>query len=283
MGGGAVHRGRPSLVAKSVTYRPKFNRDVLLAFFSDTHGGIHDDPACRVAVEVCEAAGVDGVYLVGDGLDCGVSSRHEEKAKKAKIDFGTAIKERDSFDWFFKWMLTRDESKYVLGNHEAWMVKAIELDPKFCHMNFAEVMRIPIGIEVLPQFARIRIGSLVMEHGDAIFPKSGGGKNPASRLLDLFPDQSTIIGHLHHADSSYRTHFGEDDIPRLRSAHVNGHLSLIDEHMDYAGRSPNWQQRINLVRIWHFAGKPRFTVMPVDIWRDPKNRPTAEWEGRVIQ
>lgn len=272
-------------MSKPVTSRPKFNRDTLIAFFSDTHGGIHDDKACRVAVDVCEAAGVESVYLVGDGLDCGVSSRHDEKAKKAKLDFGTAMKERDRFDWFLRWMATRD-SKYVLGNHEAWLAKAIALDAKFCHMSFEEVMRIPSQIEVLPQYSRIRIGALVMEHGDAIFPKSNGGKNPASRLLDLFPDQSTIIGHLHHADSAFRTYYGEDDIPRFRRAEVNGHLSLIDEHMDYAGRQPGpngWQQRFILLRVWHFAGKPRFTMMPVDIWRDPRNRPTIEWEGKVYQ
>jgi hypothetical protein len=271
---------------RHVISRPKFNRDVLLAFFSDTHGGIHDDAACRTAVEVCEAAGVDGVYLVGDGLDCGVSSRHEEKQKKAKIDFGTAIRERDSFGWFFDWMMTRQEKKYVLGNHEAWLAKAIELDPRYCHMSFAEVMRIPSGIEVLPQYSRIRIGSLVMEHGDAIFPKSNGGKNPAARLLDLFPDHSTIIGHLHHADSAFRTYYGEDDVPKFRRAEVNGHLSLMEEHLDYAGRQPGpngWQQRFLLIRIWHYAGKPHFTIRPIDIFRDAKNRPLAEFEGKVFQ
>lgn len=271
---------------KHVTDRPRFQRDTLIAFFSDTHGGIHDERAVKVGIAACEGAGAEHVYLVGDGLDCGVSSRHEEKAKKAKIDFGTAMKERESFDFFFQWMQTRETAKYVLGNHEAWLDKAISLDPKFCHMSFAEVMRIPSGIEVLPQYSRIRIGSLVMEHGDAIFPKTGGGKNPASRLLDLFPDQTTVIGHLHHADTAIRTTFGEDDIPRFRQGFVNGHLSIQEEHIDYAGRQPGpngWQQSFILIRVWHFAGKPRFTVMPVQIWRDPKNRPTVEWEGKVYQ
>lgn len=271
---------------KHVTDRPTFNKDTLIAFCSDLHGGIHDRPAIEVCIEAMEGVGVDHVYLVGDGLDCGVSSRHEEKAKKAKIDFGTAFKERESFDFFFKWMLTRPDSKYVLGNHEAWLAKGIELDPRFCHMSFEEVMRIPSGIKVLPQFSRIRIGTLVMEHGDAIFPKSGGGKNPASKVLDLFPDQSTIIGHLHHQDTAVRTTFGEDDVPRFRQAVVNGHLSIQEEHMDYAGRQPGangWQQGFVLVRIWHFAGKPRHTIIPVNVWRDPKNRPVIELEGKVYK
>lgn len=271
---------------KGITDRPQFNRDVLLGFVSDMHGGIHDRPACNVGIEVMEAAGIDGLVIGGDALDCAVSSRHEEKAKKAKIDFGTAFKERETFDFFFKWATTRDWVKYILGNHEAWLVKAIELDSKFCHMNFGEVMRIPNTIEILPQYSRIRIGALVMEHGDAIFPKSGGGKNPATKVLDALPDQSTIIGHVHHEDTSYRTYFGEDDVQRYRVAHCNGHLSLLDEHMDYAGRQPGpngWQQSITLVRIWHFAGKPRFTIMPVNIWRDPKSRPVAEWEGKIYR
>lgn len=271
---------------KGITDRPKFNRDVLLGFFSDTHGGIHDRPACEVAIQVAEAAGIDGVYLVGDGLDCAVSSRHEEKAKKAKIDFGTAIKERDSFDFFFKWMQTRDEKKYMLGNHEAWLQNAITLDPKFCHMTFGEVMRIPSDIQLLPQFSRIRIGSLVLEHGDAIFPKSGGGANPASKVLELFPDQDTVIGHLHHSDWAIRTKVGEDDVLRFKQAFVNGHLSIPEEHMDYAGRQPGkngWQQSFMLIRIWHFAGKPRHTITPIQIWRDPKNRPVAEFEGKIYR
>ncbi len=271
---------------KHVTDRPKFNRDVLLGFFSDTHGGIHDEPAVKVAIEACEGVGVDGVYLVGDGLDCGVSSRHDEKAKKAKIDFGTAMKERETFDFFFQWMLTREFKKYMLGNHEAWLNNAIQLDPKFCHMSFEEVMRIPPGIEMLPQYSRIRIGELVMEHGDAIFPKSGGGANPAQKVLTLFPDQTTIIGHLHHSDSAIRTKFGEDDVPRYKQAFVNGHLSKPEEHMDYAGRQPGpngWQQSFILVRIWHFAGKPRHTIMPVQIWRDPHNRPVIELNGKVYR
>ncbi len=254
--------------------------DSLVAFYSDVHGGIHDDRACKVSAEVCEAAGVTHFILGGDGLDCGVASRHDDKRKKAEIDFGTLKKERDTFDWFLRWMATRP-CRYILGNHEAWLVNKLALDPALCHLSFAEVMRIPAGIEILPQYSQIRIGSLVVEHGDAIFPKSSGGKNPAARLLDLFPDQSTIIGHLHHADSSFRTSVGEDGVPRYRRAEVNGHLSLIHKHMGYAGRHPNWQQRFLLIRIWYFGGKPRFTIIPVDIFRDSKNRPIAEYEGRV--
>lgn len=253
----------------------------LIAFFSDVHGGIHDEPALRVAIEVCEAAGVTHIIGGGDILDCGVASRHDEKAKKAQIEWGKLIKEVDSARWFLNWMATRP-CTYLLGNHEAWLANAIEADPKFCHMSFGEVLRIPSSIEVLPQYSMIRIGSLVLEHGDAIFPKSSGGKNPAARLLDLFPDQSTIIGHLHHADSSFRTYVGEDGVTRYRRAEVNGHLSLIHKHKSYAGRHPNWQQRICLIRIWYFAGKPRWTIYPVDIWRDPRNRPVAEWEGRIF-
>jgi hypothetical protein len=253
-----------------------------LAFWSDIHGGIHDDPALRVAVSVAEAAGVTHNIFGGDILDCGVSSRHDEKRSRALLDYSSLAAEAETLRWFINWGVTRP-TRWIVGNHEDWLVQRLLSEPSTSHLDWWTVLNLPSTMKYLPRFSMIRLGSLVMEHGDGLFPRGNGGRYPASRVLDMLPDQSTVIGHLHHSDSAVRTSLDEAGIARLRRAEVNGHLSIVEKHTSYAGRHPNWQQRFILIRVWWLEGRPRYTIIPVDIHRTRRGAPIAEFEGRIYR
>lgn len=252
----------------------------LLAIFNDVHIGIHDDAALRLAVECCEAEGVTHVIQNGDNHDCGPVSSHELKARAAALTNGSLLEEAASGRWFTDWCVTRP-CWYGTGNHEDWINDLALRTNTVGSVTVASALGLPGNMEVLPHGYQIRIGSLVIEHGDVTLGRGSGGVNIAQAILNRFPDQTTIVGHYHRIAQATRTSTDADGIFRSHAAFVSGHLSDPTAHMEYAGRAPNWQQGFTLVRVWYDGGKPRYTIHLVEIHRNRYGRPVFEYNGRV--
>lgn len=254
----------------------------LLAVFSDVHIPHHDARALGLLVEAAEAVGVTHLVFNGDILDCGVLSRHPGKKGPDLIRHGTLAESIESGRWFLDWAFTRP-SWYLLGNHEAWVEKHIAADPGMAGtVEPADLFGLPRSL-VYPSTSRIRLGSLNIEHGHGFFPSGTGGQNPGSRIKTLAPDQTTIIGHLHRKFATYWTTRDEHDRQRTRAAFGNGHVSLESAHTDYAGNYPNWQVGMTLVRVYWEGDRCRFSVYPVEVHRDRRNRPIFELWGKVYK
>lgn len=255
-----------------------------LAILSDIHIGIHDEGATRCLIEVFEAAGVDGIIANGDIHDCGPVSRHPSKRARARVDLGQLREEAASGRWIVDWFQTRP-TIYGTGNHEAW-VDAVALEQGLeGTLTVASALGLPVGPEfvVLDNGYQIRIGSLVIEHGNHTLGQSRGGANLAATILRRYPNQTTIVGHFHHADFAVATTPDHRGIPRSHAAHCLGHLSDPTQHTDYAGRSPNWQQGGAIIELWQDGSSPRFTIRPIEIHRDRRNRPIVEWGGKIFR
>lgn len=257
--------------------------NTLIGVFSDVHVGIHDAPALHLMIECMEYEGVQVLLANGDIFDCGPVSPHPSKKKRAAFDHGALLEEAAGGRFLVNWMLTRPTAIMGEGNHEDWINDSIHRENLAGSLTVASALNIPRGIEVLKHGYQIRIGSLVVEHGDILLGRSSGGKHLARTILEKCPDQSTIVGHFHRADYAVRTAPGPDGILRSHAAIPLGHLSLSHAHTEYAGRYPAWQQSFGLVRVYLMDGKPRFTVHNVEIHRDRYNRPFFEYGGRIYR
>lgn len=255
-----------------------------LGILSDIHIGVHDEDAVKVVVECMEAEGVDGLIANGDIHDCGPVSRHAGKAKRAALENGQLLEEAASGRWIVDWFRTRPTA-YIPGNHEDWINDLALETNTVGTLTVASALGLPEGPDfvVFPHGSQLRFGSLVVEHGDLLFPRGGGPANLARAILAKYPSQTTIAGHFHRDDFSCHTTPDHAGIARTHAAHTLGHLSDPRAHKEYAGRDPNWQQGAGIVRLWRDGGRIRFTVDHLMVHRDRYDRPVLEYAGRVYR
>jgi hypothetical protein len=256
----------------------------VLAIFNDVHLGIEDTPALKVAAGVAEGAGATHFIVNGDGADCGCISPHHGKKKRSQYEHGTLEEEIAPGRWFLDWIAGSGRKSILgTGNHEDWINDLALETGMVGTTTVRSALNIDPRTEVLEHGYQIRLGSLVIEHGDLLLGRSSGGPTTASRILAKYPDQSTICGHFHIESSSFRTSFDAGGILRTRGAYTLGHLSDPAKHWEYASRAPNWQQGLGIVEVFYIDGKPRYDVTQVGIHRDRYNRPYATYRGKVYR
>lgn len=277
--------GAQSSAAHSLT-RLLSRREVpdgtLMAVINDVHIGIMDQDATKLVVECCEREGVTLNIANGDIHDCGPVAPHELKARAASLANGSLLEEAATGRWLVDWFTTRP-TLYGTGNHEDWINDVALRTNTVGSVTVRSALALPEAIEVLPHGYQIRIGSLVVEHGDVLLGRSSGGSNLPQNILRRAPDQTTIVGHWHTIANAIRTSVDARGVNRSRGAYTSGHLSDPTAHMDYAGRSPNWQQGFTLVKVWYEDNKPRFTITPIEIHRTRYGRPIFEHNGHIYR
>lgn len=257
----------------------------VIGVLNDIHIPHHDVRAVDLAIECFERVGVTHPVLNGDIADCGVVSRHEGKRSKDTIDWGTLRRSLEPGRYIYEWALTRPGNAYLLrGNHERWAEKKIEADAGLVDaVSPEQLLGIPDGFHVLDSESRLRLGSLVIEHGHGFFPSGSGGQNPGQRIKTLAPNQITIIGHLHRKFAQWWTVQNDDGIHKTYGAYGGGHMSHEESHSDYAGGYPGWQQSFTIIRVWYDGDRARFTIDQPEIHRDKRNRPVFEYQGHVYR
>jgi hypothetical protein len=253
-----------------------------LGILNDIHIGIHDDVATRVVIEVMEDAGVDFVIANGDIHDCAAVSRHQGKSRLAAVETGQLAEEIAGGRWIIDWLCTRP-TVYGVGNHEDWINDLALATNTIGTLTVRSALAIPDSIAIVPSGYLLRHGNLAIEHGDKALIGGGRGQYIASALLRRYPDQTTLVGHFHREDVAVATTLDNRGVSRMHGAYCIGHLSLPDKHMEYAGRSPNWQQGAAIVNLWEADARPRFSVNLLRVHRDRRNRPMVEYNGKVYK
>lgn len=243
-----------------------------------------DHPAAELMVECFECEGVDLVVANGDIFDCGPVSPHDLKQRKAALENGSLLEEAEDGDWLVEYL--SDKGAILgTGNHEDWINDVALKTHTVGTTTVRSALGISESIEVLDHGYQLRLGSLVIEHGDIIVPRGMGGVNLANTILNRCPSQTTIVGHFHRMGAAYRTTPDRNGIPRTHAAFPIGHLSIPTAHSDYAGRLPDWQQGFAIIEVWYESSRepPRFTVRPVEIHRTKKNLPIFEYNGNIYR
>lgn len=262
--------------------RRQVPNDSLLAVFSDVHIPIQDEAALRLAVEVSLGAGCTHVVLNGDVLDCGPVSRHVGKRARDVLRWGSLAESISPGRWFLDWAFSFPHW-YLLGNHEAWVEIEQSTNPALASTTVRDMLGLNRRVRLLDSTSSLQLGSLNIQHGHGFWPRGSGGANPGARIKSLLPDQSTLVGHLHHDFQFLWTTRARRDHPAVRGAFGQGHLSLEHEHVEYAGKYPNWQQSWSLIRVYWDGEVPRFTITRPIIHRDRRGRPFCEAFGRVYR
>lgn len=290
----ADFRDEDKVRATNAPYQPpvtplsrKLTRDELpdgslILWASDIHIPIHNEAACRLMVECAERNGVTRVVAGGDILDMNCLSKHAPESRRS-VEHATILEEVEPGRWLLNWFATK-QTDLILGNHEDRLKRFVDDNPVFhgsVASNFAKVVELPDGINVIPQGGEVRLGNLSMCHLDALLKNGTGGKYPAQRVLDLQPDHSTIGGHVHRITQARRTSLDEDGIKRTRCAWTMGHMSHEHMHHNYVSVSPNWQTGFGLIRVWWEGDRPRWSVYPIEVLFDRYNRPYFEFNGAV--
>lgn len=254
--------------------------DSLMLWVSDVHLGIENRAALQLMIDCAELEGVTHNLAMGDIFDCHAISTHDKNMDRMRAQ--SAVRDEVAGgQWFVDWLSTR-WCGFVAGNHEGRIDRFVQKNPALYGLTIPEFLKLPDAWTKLPVGGRFRLGNLVMAHGDSEFQRSIG-KYPAQKLLDMAPDQSTIVGHVHRISSARRTSVDEDEISRTRAGWTMGHMSLEEMHREYAGRHPNWQTGFGLIRVWWEGDRPRWNVYQIEVLFDRRGRPYFEFNGHVYR
>lgn len=256
----------------------------LICVFNDLHIGEHDAPAANLMVEAADREGAGIVIANGDVVNCGTVSRHPGVKARALAKYGDLEHEVASGRQYLDWLENRGGKSFLgVGNHEDWINDVALYSGLGRTLSVRTALSIGRRVEVLPQGYQLRIGSLAIEHGDIVLGNSRGGPNLARNILRRYPQQTTVVGHFHSMGCAIDTTPDSRGVLRSHAAYAIGHLSDPDAHTEYAGRHPNWQQGFAFIRVYYVDGQPRYTVTPVEIHRNRRNRPFCEYNGHVYR
>lgn len=256
----------------------------LIGIFGDLHIGEHDERAANLCVEAIDREGAKVVIANGDIVNCGTVSRHPELKARAISKFGCLDAEVASGRNYIDWLAGRGGKSYFgVGNHEDWINDVALYSGLGDTLSVRTALSISDSVEILPQGYQLRIGSLAIEHGDVVLGRSTGGQNLARNILRRYPTQTTVVNHFHQMGCAIDTTPDSRGILRSHAAYAVGHLSKPDAHMAYAGRTPNWQQGFAFIRVYYVDGQAKYTITPVEIHRDRRNRPFCEYGGHVYR
>lgn len=251
-----------------------------LLFLSDVHVPVDSRPAVELVINVAESIGVTHNMAIGDIFDCHCISKHPKDVERL-LKAGTLREEIRSGEYLTRWLSTRP-CIFVEGNHEDRINRFISENPALFGLTVRDVLGLPSDWVVLPNKSQVRIGNLILSHGDGEFAKGNGGKYPAHRLLEMAPNHSSIIGHLHRRAFAVRSFVGEDGITLSRASWCNPHLSREDDHYGYVSRYVGWQHGATVITVWWVNDRPRWEVSPIDVLYD-RQGPYAIFGGRLYR
>jgi len=255
-----------------------------MGVFGDLHIGEHDAPAANLMVECFDREGATHVLGNGDIVNCGTVSHHPAVKARAIAKYGSLEREANSGREYIDWLATRGGKSWLgVGNHEDWINDVALYSGLGRTLSIRTALSIPDSVEVLPQGYQLRIGSLALEHGDIVLGRSTGGQNLARNILRRYPLQTTVVNHFHTEGYACDTTPDSRGVLRSHAAYAIGHLSDPHAHTEYAGRTPNWQQGFALIRVYYIDDQAKFTVTPVQIHRDRRNRPFCEYNGHIYK
>lgn len=256
--------------------------DTLLVL-GDLHAAIADHEAIDLVVQVARTAGVTLVQANGDNLDYHGLSAHAKEPHRAQDSVLREIDELAGILYKFENIPTvRAGGLHMIpGNHEDRFYDLVEQIPALSGMEWYDWLNPTIGArwDLLPRHATVKYGPVLCVHGDRLpCIARGGGKAPASKVINAYPDQNTIFGHCHSLDLAHRTRWRYGEVVQY-GAWGTGHLSKRDEHR-YA---PDHAFEQGSVLVTFGANGPSgdltFAVETIRLLRDANDRPYTIFRG----
>jgi hypothetical protein len=155
---------------------------------------------------------------------------------------------------------------FLPGNHEERLHRnVVEANPALHEhpaLELANILQLPAGVRCHPYGHKLRVGNLVLCHGDKLLNNLERRKHGAAAVLAKYPNQHTIYGHTHRIES-YGNVVYNDDRPRTFTAWNVGWLGDYRQ-ADYV-EDPSWRQGFAFVEFWRDPeGRERFTFQQLE-------------------
>lgn len=181
----------------------------------DIHFPNHDDAALALAGTVARAAGATTLLTVGDTIDCRYFSRH--KSARAAAQRAGDNPEEDN-EWIT--VLRCDATEYgmsrhifLTGNHEAWIDSSLGEETPALWGSLLKHYPELANWEVYDGSDALSVGKLLVTHGHGL--KGSCSKTPARSVLNNYPGNNFLFGHVHRVDSAV----GNTWVSGLRNQH----------------------------------------------------------------
>lgn len=218
----------------------KLTTDDTIAIPGDIHIPFHDPVALATFVRSTKQC--DILLIIGDLFDNYALSRFpKNQSALAKYTIRKEVEIAEK--WFRIFDETYKEVIYLPGNHEERWNRLVDSNPALAGMDWWWPIRdiVPSRWELLDVDSRVELYKFgrrhVIEHGDKASRNSAYVST--DKLTNLYPNQTTIIGHNHRLGSHSRT-LWINNRPTLSLAYSVGHLATISK-LKYLS-APDWQQ-----------------------------------------
>ena len=169
-----------------------------ILFVPDCHVPFHDTKAFDLMLRAAKSFRPHVVVVLGDFLDCYSVSQHDKNPERvgqlsSEIHAGRmALAKLKQFG---------SQHHYIMGNHEDRLERylAVNAPAVFSLMKVSELLRLKeTGWTFTPYKRSYKLGKLHITHDTGT-----AGQNAARQSMEVFGG-STIIGHTHRMELSYR-------------------------------------------------------------------------------
>lgn len=230
-----------------------------LLIVPDCHFPVQDQHAIDAVMEFIADQKPDQIVQLGDFYDANSLATFASEARRVRNFGGTLAEEAKAGRPFWEHCIANSPKvDFIIGNHEArlqrWTNEHIAFDGHPA-MDFRTIFDIPDAVRIHGSGAKLRIGNIVIAHGDKL--RKGGGMYLAANILKKMPMQNTFLGHFHRVDIAYSVVYGLDQRPKTFMAACLGWLGDVQQATYIS--DPNWAQAIAYIEFWTDNRKTRFT------------------------
>ena len=234
-------------------------RDLLL--IPDCHFPVHDQKCIEAVMEFIADRKPNHIVQIGDFYDAHALMRFAPEFRRVRGYGGTLWEEALSGQPFWKHCVKHaGKVDFLPGNHEERLQRWTNEHPGFHDhpaMELSKIFGIPEGVNVHNFGAKLRIGNIVVCHGDNLRKGRGTPMYLAANILKKYPNQHTFFGHWHRLDVYHSTVYGLDQRAKSFMAVCMGWLGDVAQATYVA--DPDWMHAFVYLEFWTDAGKTRFT------------------------
>lgn len=256
----------------------KFKKGDVILIPGDIHFPNHDDAALQLALMVGSEAGAKTLLTIGDTIDCRYFSRHSSARSAAQR---SGDNPKDDNEWVRGLSLSAmvfgmSRLIFLTGNHEGWVNTSLGEDNPVLWGSLLDQYPTLHFWEVYDGSDALSVGKLLVTHGHGL--KGSCSKTPARSVLNNYPGNNFLFGHVHRVDSAV----GNTWVSGLRTQHgawtVGCIKDLAEEEPALKVGAQSHQHGFAIVTVLDDEGN--FSVELVSIF-DKEDRKWCVFRGQI--
>jgi len=239
-----------------------------LIIIPDLHIPWHHARGVAALIEFCYDRRPQMAVQLGDAYDMYSASSYAKKHSRMRGHGGTLFEEAQSGTGFWLNLLAScDSVHYIPGNHEDRLHRNIvEANPALAGhpaLELPSVLLLPQGVNTHPVGTKLRVGNIIICHGDQLLGRLDRRTHPALDVLRKYPNQHTVFGHTHKIATAGQVVYNYDR-PRTFAA---WNIGWLGDHTQVEYETdPLWRLGFAYVEFWSDGdGRQRFTFYQIEM------------------